>query len=94
MIQLGKTARHLREMKDLNQREAAERLGITAVHLCNVENDKAVPSSSLLARYRELWGIDLYVLAWCLNGDVNKLPASIRKPAEQLAKAWQKQLES
>lgn len=92
MIKLGKTAKYLRESRGVNQREAAKLLGVSVVHLCNIENNKSAPSSALLDRYSELWGVDLYVLAWCLNGDVEKLPTSLRKPANELAKAWKKQL--
>ena len=92
MIMLGRTAKHLREAKGLTQREAAEQLGVTVVHLSNIENNKSTPSPALVDRYRNLWGVDLHVLAWCLYGDVKKLPAAIRKPAEALAKAWSKQL--
>ena len=92
MINLGKTARHLRDSLGLTQRAAAKELGISVVHLCNIENDKAVPSPSLLDRYRELWAVDLYMLAWCLHGDVEKLPKAVRKPMAELAKAWQEQL--
>jgi len=94
MIHLGKTARHLRESLGLTQRAAAEQLHITSVHLCNIENNKAMPSPSLLERFRELWNVDLYVLAWCLHGDVEKLPKSLRKPMAELAKAWQEQIGS
>ena len=92
MIKLGNTARYLRESKGVSQRKAAELLEVSVVHLCNVENNKSVPSAALLDRYRNLWGVDLYVLAWCLNGDVEKLPPKVRKPAAELAKAWQRQL--
>src|SRR5437016_10786988 len=92
MIHLGKTARYLRERKGLSQRAAAEALGISQVHLSNVENNKAVPSPKLMERYRQLWGIDLYVLAWSLFGDLSKLPPALRGPATALAKAWKKEL--
>ena len=92
-IKLGSTAKYIRTMHGLKQKVAAERLGISVVHLCNVENNKAEPSADLLERYRECWGIDLYVLAWCLQGDVQKLPQAVRQPMEAIARAWQKQLE-
>jgi transcriptional regulator with XRE-family HTH domain len=92
MIHLGKTARYLRERKGLSQKAAAEALGITQVHLSNIEHNKSIPSQGLLDRYRELWGADLYILAWCLFGDVNQLPERVRKPMQALAKAWQKEL--
>lgn len=94
MICLGETARYLRDSLGLSQRAAAEQLGISYVHLCNIENNKAMPSPNLLARFRELWDVDLYVLAWCLHGDAEKLPKALRKPMAELAKAWQQQLGS
>jgi transcriptional regulator with XRE-family HTH domain len=92
MIYLGKTARHLRKSLGLTQRAAAEKLGISCVHLCNIENNKSAPSPALVERFRELWKVDLYVLAWCLHGDTNGLPEPLRKPMAELAKAWQEQL--
>jgi transcriptional regulator with XRE-family HTH domain len=94
MIFLGKTARDLRETIGLTQRAAAEKLGISYVHLCNIENNKSVPSSALLDRYRELWGVDLYVLAWCRYGDISRLPAPLRQAAADLADAWKHQVEA
>ena len=94
MIYLGETARYLRASLGMTQRAAAEQLGISYVHLCNIENNKAMPSPGLLERFRELWDVDLYVLAWCLHGDTNKLPKALRKPMAELAKAWQQQLGS
>lgn len=62
------------------------------MHLCNIENNKSAPSSDLVGRYRDLWGVDLYVLAWCLHGDPHELPVAIRKPMRELAKAWKQEL--
>jgi len=92
MIHLGKTAKYLRERKGLTQKAAAEALGITQVHLSNIENNKSVPSPKLLDRYRELWGVDLYILAWCLHGDLSRLPKAVRGPMRELASAWRRQL--
>jgi transcriptional regulator with XRE-family HTH domain len=92
MINIGHAAKTLRERLGLTQRETAVALGVSSVHLCNVENGKNQPSQSLLDRYRELWGIDLYVLAWCDLGEVESLPPGIRAAASSLAKAWQKQI--
>jgi transcriptional regulator with XRE-family HTH domain len=94
MMYLGRTARHLRESLGLSQRAAAKQLEISYVHLCNIENNKAMPSPGLLERFRKLWNVDLYVLAWCLHGDTEKLPKALRKPMAELAKAWQEQLGS
>jgi hypothetical protein len=43
-------------------------------------------------RYRRLWGVDVYILAWCLFGDPNDLPRSVRRPMIELGKAWRKEL--
>jgi transcriptional regulator with XRE-family HTH domain len=92
MIYIGKTARHLRESIGLTQQELAEKLGITNVHLSNIENCKASPSQVLIDRYSELFDIDLYVLAWCRHGDVEKLPEAVRESARRLARAWEERL--
>jgi transcriptional regulator with XRE-family HTH domain len=92
MIHLGKTARYVREHKGLTLRAAAQQLEISHVHLCNIENNKAAPSLQLLDKFREVYGIDLAVLAWCLHGDVSRLPPAVRAPMEALAAAWREEL--
>jgi transcriptional regulator with XRE-family HTH domain len=94
VIYVGKTARRVREKQGLMQKEAATLLGITTVHLCNIENNKAMPSAGLIEKYRELWGVDIYVLAWCELGQSSDLPASIRKAADKLARLWLRQLDN
>lgn len=92
MIKLGESAKHIRTSKGLTQREAARRLRISNVHLSNIENNKASPSLELVERYRALWNVDLYVLAWCTFGDVKRLPVRLRKPTIKLAEAWKQEL--
>jgi transcriptional regulator with XRE-family HTH domain len=92
MMHLGQTARLLRERNGLTQKAAADALGITQVHLSNIENNKSIPSTHLLDRYREIWDVDLYILAWCLFGDPSELPRSVRKPMMELGKAWKREL--
>jgi len=92
MIKLGHTAKKIREAQGLTQRAAAEKLGISVVHLCNIERNNAAPSRSLVERYQELWGVDLYILAWCLFGEESKLPERIRAPMRELAEAWKAEL--
>lgn len=94
MILLGNTARELRESLGLTQRAAAQALGISFVHLCNIEKNRAVPSQTLIDRMRDLWGIDLYVFAWCKHGDASKLPSSVQKAAAELAEGWQQQIDA
>ena len=93
MIKLGSTIKYVRETKALTQRAAAAALGVSDVHLCNLEHDNARPSADLLSRIHKEWDIDVYILAWCLEGDANKLPRAVRGPMEQLAEAWRSDLE-
>lgn len=93
-IQLGDVAREVRESLGIKQREAAKALGISDVHLCNIEKNRAQPSPALLDKYREEWGVDLYVYAWCQRGDVGKLPPRMQSAAKMLMKGWQKQIQS
>jgi transcriptional regulator with XRE-family HTH domain len=92
-ILLGDTARQLRESLGLTQRAAAHALGISFVHLCNIERNRATPSPALIDKFRDLWGVDLYVLAWCTNADTAKLPAPLRKAASDLADGWHRQID-
>lgn len=91
-ILLGNTARDLRESLGLSQRRVADALGVTAVHLCNIEKNRAAPSQALIDKYRQLWGVDLYVLAWCRHGDVDDLPQGLRNAAAALADEWRERL--
>jgi len=93
MIHVGRIARRVREARGLTQQQAAEALGVSNVHVSNIENEKAFPSQTLINRYREEFGVDLNVLAWCLHGDLEKLPPAIRRPASVLAQALRQQYE-
>jgi transcriptional regulator with XRE-family HTH domain len=89
MIHVGALARKVREALGLTQEAMAEALGVTNVHISKVENDKSFPSQQLISRYREKFGVDLYVYAWCQQGEIEHLPNAIRKPAAELARAWE-----
>ncbi|MCG8585864.1 MAG: helix-turn-helix domain-containing protein [Pirellulales bacterium] len=93
-IKLGDAARELRETLGITQRDAAAALDITDVHLCNVEKNRSVPSPALMDKYREKWGIDLYVFAWCRHGKTSDLPKPMQKAASTLLKGWNARLES
>jgi transcriptional regulator with XRE-family HTH domain len=89
MIHVGKTARHLRESLELTQVEMAEALGLSSIYISKIENEHSFPTRQIIERYREKFGVDLYVLAWCQHGDIEKLPAAVRESAAALAKAWE-----
>ena len=93
-ILIGDAARALRESLGLSQREAAIELDISYVHLCNIENNKATPSTKLLETFHDLWGIDLYVYAWCKFGTVNNMPSGLRGVAKDLGDAWETEIEA
>ena len=93
MIKLGSTIKYVREAKGLTQRAAARVLGVSDVHLCNLEHDKARPSADLLKKMHYEWSIDLYILSWSLHGDLNRLPKAVRGPMEQLGRAWRSEFE-
>lgn len=66
-LDFGTAAKVIRKRSKLTQRAAAKRLGITAVHLCNVEGGHAVPSLVLCRRYYDTFGCDLYVASAALS---------------------------
>lgn len=49
----------LRERRGLTQTEAARRLGITPVWLCNLEHGDGQPSLDLLRKIAELYGVSM-----------------------------------
>jgi transcriptional regulator with XRE-family HTH domain len=91
-LQLGPTARYVRQSRGLSQRAAAEELGVSYVHLSNVERGRADPSTALVARFSTVFGVDLHVLAWCLFENDLSIPEDLRGPRKVLAEAWKKQL--
>jgi transcriptional regulator with XRE-family HTH domain len=93
MINLGETARELRERAGLSQIDAAKRLGITQVHISNIENNKARPSPELAGVYRDVFGVDLYVYAFCTRGDLDRMPKGIREASARLAAVWRTELD-
>lgn len=92
MLELGSTAKLIRESKGLNTYDASRKLRVSEPFLRHLEADGIQPSTELIDRYREVFGVDIYVLAWCLNGDVESLPSPIREQARALTEAWKEQL--
>lgn len=90
MRYIGQTAREVRSRLGMSQQAMADEIGVSVVHLCNIENGKSKPSAGLLDKYREFAGVDLYVLAWASEGDTSSLPEGIREAAEALQIAWSK----
>ena len=90
---LGATAKLVRSRMSLTQDDMASQLGISVVHLSNIENCKAMPSSQLIEKYHEVSGVDLYVMDWCNNADASELPVDVQNAAKKLQKFWELELE-
>jgi transcriptional regulator with XRE-family HTH domain len=93
MMHLGKTARYVREKKGLTLRDAAEQLSISHAHLCNIENNNAIASLQLIQTMKEVYGVDLMIMAWLRYGNVKQLPPAVREAAKALAEAWENGLD-
>ncbi len=92
MINIGKALKYLREKFELSQRAAATELEISVVYLNRLENDKVSPTSTMIDRIFEVWGVDLYVLAACLFSDESRFPSEARQPMRDLKASWEKEI--
>ncbi len=93
MINIGLAVAFLRNKLELSQRAAADELGISYVYLNRLENGKVSPTSAMLEKFFEVWGIDIYMLAVCRFADVNRLPLGMRSTSKSLKDAWEKQID-
>lgn len=91
MTSLGRTARSVRECLGLTQKAAAEALGVSSVHLSNVERGVTPPSASLISRFTEVYGVDVYVLDYCTD-EQEDVPEGVKQARRKLAEALQRQL--
>jgi len=92
-ISLGKAAQDLRTRLKLSLREAAAELGMSYVHLCNVENGKASLSPETIELFHEAWGIDLYMYAIAFHSDDRDTPKALRAPVRALAEGWKRHID-
>ena len=92
-MNIGESARSLREKFGLSQRAAADLLDISFVHLCNIENDKSRPSAEMLEKFRRIYGVDMYVYSWCSSPSIAKLPMAMREATRRMTEVWEKLIE-
>jgi transcriptional regulator with XRE-family HTH domain len=92
-ISLGKAARDLRSRLQLSLRQAALELGISYVHLCNIENEKTSPSPETVEKFHETWGIDLYMYAVAFHSENREMPKALLGPVKALANGWKRHIE-
>ena len=67
MSAIGSTVRYVREKLGMTQKASAEALGVSSVHLSNVERGVTPPSALLISRFAEVFRIDCYVLNYCTD---------------------------
>ena len=91
MTAIGTTVRYVREKLGMTQKAAAVALGVSAVHLSNVERGVTPPSALLISRFAEVYGIDVYVLNYC-TGEGDDLPEGVKQARRKLAEALRRQL--
>lgn len=93
-VSLGNAAQDLRKRLKLSLRGAAKELGISYVHLCNVENSKASLSPQTIERFHDAWGIDLYMYALAFHGEDRSTPKVLRSQVKALTKGWKQHIET
>ena len=93
MTKIGEACQYLRNLTGLTQRAAAKKIGISYVALCRIERDHVFPQTATLDALKEFYGVDIYIFAWCLSGDLRKLPPAVRGAAYDLTAAWKANIE-
>ena len=91
MTAIGTTVRYVREKRGMTQKAAAEALGVSSVHLSNVERGVTTPSALLISRFAEVFGIDCYVLNYCTE-DAGDVPDRVKQARRKLGEALRRQL--
>lgn len=91
MTEIGSTVRYVRVRLGMTQKAAAEALGVSSVHLSNVERGVTPPSALLISRFAEVFGVDVYVLNYCTE-DAGDVPERVKQARRKLADALRKQL--
>ena len=92
MRAIGSTVRYVREKLGMTQKAAASALGVSSVHLSNVERGVTPPSASLMSRLTEVYGVDVYVLCYCTGDDDDDVPEGVNLARRKLAEALRQQL--
>lgn len=76
-MNIGQVFKKLRKEKfKLSGSEMAKKLGISNVHLSNIENNRRGTNFKLLEKMSELLGIPVQVIFW-FSIDEDQLPSSI-----------------
>lgn len=63
MKQIGETLQSLRKVRGLQQKELAEKVGITSKHLSELENGHKEPRYSVLCKLLQALGASIHITA-------------------------------
>jgi transcriptional regulator with XRE-family HTH domain len=63
---LAKQLKEMRVNTDMTQAKLSEQMGVSVVHLSNLENGHSLPSIELLRKYESFFGFDPY----CATNDL------------------------
>lgn len=83
-MNIGKGLRFIRVAAALQQKDMAQRLGISQNYLSLLENNKAEPSLSLLRRVSEQFGVPTSFLLWEEHADAKSEDPEVAKRYERL----------
>jgi len=76
-----------------SQKRAAQELGVSQGWWSYNETGRGEFSLRFIERFRQVSGIDVYVLAYALYADLDKLPPRVRELTQQLGEEWSRQVE-
>ncbi len=94
MISIGESIRELRGLFGLSQRQAADEVKISHVHLRNLEIGEAAPTTSVLNKFFEAWRIDLYMYAATRDQEHERIPQSLKPAVRRLESIWKKEIDA
>ena len=87
-MDIGSAIRRIRLEACVSQVDAAAQLDVSAVHLCNVEAGRKLPSLDLIERVRGVFGEDPYVRAISESDVLESIKPKTRQSVEKLMKIW------
>jgi transcriptional regulator with XRE-family HTH domain len=92
-LPIYKAAERLRYGLGWSKSRLAAELGVNPGQWVRYENGRHAFSLPAIELVRETFGIDIYVLAYCLYNDTSKLPPRIQELLAELRDEWTEQIE-
>lgn len=87
-VSLGTKLRRLRNKADMTQRQLAEKLDVKSSTISDYENDRSVPSTEVLCRYKDVLNADLN---WVMGTDteVNTVLTALNRKDREMIRQFQ-----